>query len=433
MLQHKKVNLEEFNMGIPKRKNMINVYGGKDTYQGEGILKRREELLDMITKSDSFLPDSILHDDLDRGMLDYVKNTFKVVSDGVQIPVIDKILTIQRWGEFSNNWEFSDSDGNVKLPFITIIRKPDVQFGTNPSIQRTIPDRHQFHYATVPTWNGNSMGADIYKIPQPIPCDITYDITIVCNKFRDLNKFNKLVLQNFSSRQDYTQIKGHYIPIILDTIEDNTPMETIDGRRFYMQTYKCTMLGFLIDSDEFEVKPAISRAFIVNESMKGGGSLTKKYISKTIDITLATLISNGTSTIYSVGENITVLFNVSINGIVQEKDVHYSHSHFGGLSNINFSGTPLQGDVIVVSYYKGRNNKMYDQNGNELQVGRESFNFNGVNLVFDLQEKINSVISVTTNGLIEFSEEGYEITGQKQITLTSAPVFGSTLDFVYLY
>jgi hypothetical protein len=76
---------------------------------------------------------------------------------------------------------------------------------------------------------------------------------------------------------------------------------------------------------------------------------------------------------------------------------------------------------------------MYDQNGNELQVGRESFNFNGVNLVFNLQEKINSVISVTTNGLIEFSDEGYEITGQKQITLTSAPVFGATLDFVYLY
>ena len=100
-------------MGIPKRKNMINVYGNKDTYYGEGVLKRREELLDMITKSDSFLPDSILHDDLDRGMLDYVKNTFKVVSDGVQIPIIDKILTIQRWGEFSNNWEFSDSDGNV--------------------------------------------------------------------------------------------------------------------------------------------------------------------------------------------------------------------------------------------------------------------------------------------------------------------------------
>lgn len=419
-------------MGIPKRKNMINVYGGKDTYQGEGILKRREELLDMITKSDSFLPDSILHDDLDRGMLDYVKNTFKVVSDGVQIPVIDKILTIQRWGEFSNNWEFSDSDGNVKLPFITIIRKPDVQFGTNPSIQRTIPDRHQFHYATVPTWNGNSMGADIYKIPQPIPCDITYDITIVCNKFRDLNKFNKLVLQNFSSRQDYTQVKGHYIPIVLDTIEDNTPMETIDGRRFYMQTYKCTMLGFLIDSDEFEVKPAISRAFIVNESL-GGATFKKSYISKSIDIVISTIIAGDNQSTFTVGESITVLFNVAINGIVQEKDVHYRH--LGGTSNIIFDlvGTPEQGDVITVSYYKGKNNKMYDQFGRELTLGRESFTFNGVNIVFDLNENISSIISVTTNGLVEYSDEGYQLTGKNQITLTSAPVFGSKIDFLYLY
>jgi hypothetical protein len=419
-------------MGIPKRKNMIDVYGSKNTYEGEHIGKRRQELLDRITKSDSFLPDSILHDDLDRGMLDYVKNTFKVVSDGTQIPVIDKILTIQRWGEFTANWEFSDGDGNVKLPFIAIIRKPDAQFGTNPSIQRTIPDRHQFHYATVPTWDGTSVGADIYKIPQPIPCDITYDITIVCNKFRELNKFNKIVLQNFSSRQDYTQVKGHYIPIVLDTIEDNTPMETLDGRRFYIQNYKCTMLGFLIDSDEFEVKPAISRSFIVNESL-GGATFKKKYISKSIDIVISTIIAGDNQTTFTVGESITVLFNVAINGIVQEKNVHYRH--LGGTSNIIFdlAGTPEQGDIITVSYYKGKNNKMYDQFGHELTVGRESFTFNGVSLSFDLDEKISSIISITTNGLVEYNDEGYQLTGNNQITLTSAPVNGSKIDFVYLY
>ena len=433
MHQHKKENLEEFNMGIPKRKNMINVYGDKETYRGESVLKRRQELLDMITKSDSFLPDSILHDDLDKGMLDYIKETFKVVSDGVQIPVIEKILTIQRWGEFSANWEFSDGDGNVKLPFIAIIRKPDVQFGSNPAIQRTIPDRYQFHYATVPTWDGNQVGADIYKIPQPIPCDISYDITIVCNKFRDLNKINKIVLQHFSSRQSYTTVKGHYIPIVLDTIEDNTPMETIDGRRFYMQNYKCIMLGFLIDSDEFEVKPAINRAFIVNESL-GGATFKRSYIGKSIDITLSTIISNGTTTTYSVGESITVLFNVSINGILQQKDLHYTYEPiFGGGSSINFNGTPLQGDVIVVSYYKGKNNKMYDQFGNELTVARETFTYNGTNLVFNVSQKINSIISITTNGLVEYSDEGYQLTGKDQITLTSAPVNGSTIELVYLY
>jgi hypothetical protein len=419
-------------MGIPKRKNMINVYSNKDTYEGEHILKRREELLDKITKSDSFLPDSILHDDLDRGMLDYIKETFKIVSDGVQIPVIDKILTIQRWGEFTNNWSFSDADGNVKLPFIAIIRKPDVQFGTNPSIQRTIPDRHQFHYATVPTWNGTSVGADIYKIPQPIPCDISYDIMIVCNKFRDLNKFNKIFLQHFSSRQSYTQVKGHYVPIVLDTIEDNTPMETLDGRRFYMQNYKCTMLGFLIDSDEFEVKPAISRAFIVNESL-GGATFKRSYISKTIDVVISTIVAGENQTTFTVGESINVLFNVAVNGIVQEKDVHYRH--LGGTSNIIFDlvGTPLLGDVVTVSYYKGKGDIIYDQFGKELQVGRETFIFNGNDLFFTLNQKINSVISITTNGLVEYNEEGYILTDVDEVTLTSAPVNGSNIDFVYLY
>ena len=75
-------------MGMPKRKTDLQVYRGKE------LTERRQELLDRITKSDTFLPDTILHDDLDSGMLDYVKKEFQVVSDGSKIPVIPKILTI---------------------------------------------------------------------------------------------------------------------------------------------------------------------------------------------------------------------------------------------------------------------------------------------------------------------------------------------------
>lgn len=251
-------------MGLPKRKNNIQVYG-VNSGTAEDVVGRRKELLERITKSDTNLPDSILHDDLDLGMLDFVKSNFKVISDSTQIPIVPQILTIQRWGEYTNNWSFSDDDGNIKLPFIAVVRKPDVQLGTNPAIQRTIPDRRQFFYATVPTWDGNQMGADVYKIPQPIAVDIGFEVTIVCTKFRDLNKFNKIVLEHFSSRQAYTTVKGHYIPIVLDRIEDNTPMDTLDGRRFYVQNYSFTMLGFLIDDEEFEVKPAVNRSLLMTE------------------------------------------------------------------------------------------------------------------------------------------------------------------------
>ena len=85
-------------MGMPKRKNNISVYGNKLEIQGQDVVDNRQALLDRITKSDSFLPDSILHDDLDSGMLDFVKDNFVVVSDGKQIPIIQKILTIQKNG-----------------------------------------------------------------------------------------------------------------------------------------------------------------------------------------------------------------------------------------------------------------------------------------------------------------------------------------------
>ena len=416
-------NLEEYNMPIPKRKNNIKIYQEKE------LTSRRQELLDDITKSDTFLPDSILHDDLDKGMLEYIKKEFKIISDGKSIPIIDKILTVQRWGEFSQNWEFSDDDGNVKLPFIVTIRKPDVQPGTNPSIQRTVPDRHQFYYASVPTWNGTQMGADIYKIPQPVPVDITYDVTIVCNKFRDLNRFNKIVLQRFASRQDYTMVKGHYIPIVLDKIEDNTPMDTLDGRRFYIQNYTFTMLGFLIDSDEFEVKPAISRFFLMNEFIQAN-NYTKKYVNKYINITIVNFVADGTQTSFGVGEPIGTLFSVAVNGLLQERNVDYFFIPF--TSKITFDVPPLEGSIVTITYYKGQNQLLIDNFGKLVNTTTEYYTFTG-SLIFNVNQIINSIVTFDINGLVEDEGRGFEITGPQQITLSGAPGLNSRIGITYLY
>lgn len=409
-------------MPLPRKKDI-------KIYQENELTARRQELLDDITKSDTFLPDSILHDDLDKGMLEYVKKNFVVVSDGKKIPVIDRILTIQRWGEFSQNWEFTDEDGNVKLPFVVTIRKPDVQPGTHPAVQRTIPDRHQFYYASVPTWNGTQMGADIYKIPQPVAVDISYEITIVCNKFRDLNKFNKIVLQKFSSRQDYTTIKGHYIPIQLESIEDNTPMETLDGRRFYVQNYKFTMMGFLIDSEEFEVSPAVSRFFLLNEFIKSN-NFSKKYANKSIDITIVTFKGDGMQTQFSVGESIGALFSVSINGLLQERNVDYYHIQ--GTSKITFDEAPYEGSLITIKYYKGKNNVIIDNYGKILQVITEYYEYTG-SLVFSVTQAIESVVSLDINGLVEEEGSGFNITDMHEVTLTSAPATNSKIGITYLY
>jgi hypothetical protein len=409
---------------VPKRKTDIEIYKGKQ------LTERRQELLEKITKSDSYLPDSVLHDDLDMGMLDFVKKNFVVVSDGKSIPIIPKILTIQRWAQIMNTWEFSDSDGNLQVPFVGVIRRPDVQPGTNPSIVRTIPERLQFHYASVATWNGTQMGADVYKIPQPVPVDITFEVTIVCTKLRELNRFNKIVLQKFASRQAYTMVKGHYIPIIMDKVEDNSPIDQVDGRRFYLQNYQFTMLGFLIDQEEFEVKPAVSRLFLMNEFVRGT-NYQKKYINKTIDITVVTFIADGMQTQFSVGESIGILFNVMINGLIQERDVDYFHIAF--TSKVTFPTPPLEGDVITITYFKGRNSVFIDNYGKPIQVLTENFVYDGSTLSFITLNAINSVVTLDINGLAEEEGVGFDISAQSEITLLFTPVLGSKIGITYLY
>jgi hypothetical protein len=105
---------------------------------------------------------------------------------------------------------------------------------------------------------------DIYTIPQPVPVDITYSVKIICNRMRELNQLNKVVMQKFSSRQAYTFIKGQYVPIIMNNISDESQM-SLESRKYYVQSYDFTMLGYLIDEEEFEVKPAIARVAQVME------------------------------------------------------------------------------------------------------------------------------------------------------------------------
>ena len=222
------------------------------------LSERREQLLEYINKDGTYLPKSVLHADLDRGMLDFVKEDLQVVSAGKIVPMLDILITTQNWSQYVETAQFTDMDNNPEPPFITVVRIPEVKYGTNPSLQYTIPNRKQFYYAAVPTWNGNEQGMNIFTIPQPVPVDINYSVKIVCNRMRELNQLNKIVMQKFSSRQAYTFIKGQYVPIIMNNVSDESQMTT-ESRKYYIQNYDFTMLGYLIDEEEFQVKPAIQR------------------------------------------------------------------------------------------------------------------------------------------------------------------------------
>jgi hypothetical protein len=220
---------------------------------------RREELLEQIQKDGTYLPKGILHADLDRGMLDFVKNDLGINVNGKVVNTVDVIITTQNWAQFTQTWNFQDLDSNIKPPFVATVRKPETPYGTNQGATNyRIPGRPLFQYALVPNFDGTRNGMDVYKIPQPIPVDITYEIKIFTNRMRELNSFNQKVLDKFSSRQAYTLIKGRYIPIIMESISDESVVE-LQKRRYFIQNYTFKMLGVLLDEEQFEVSPAVSR------------------------------------------------------------------------------------------------------------------------------------------------------------------------------
>ena len=310
-------------MGIPKK----SVKPSIPLNYPKTLLPRREQIKDMITKDGTYLPKSLLHADLDRGFLDFVKEKFNIVSEGKKIPVVDILITTQNWSQFVETWDFQNIDKNIEPPFITVIRNPEVKYGNNPAVMYNIPNRKMYYYMEVPTWDGNRKGADIYKIPQPVPADFKYSVAIICNRMRDLNTLNQRVLETFASKQAYQVINGHYIPIINDAFTDESVMD-IEKRKYYIQKYDFTMMGFLIDEEQFEVSPAISRTFQVIETDQRNIKRKQKKQSP-IELEVITLqyLNNVTTQEHYFEYTCNLLFDRSVN--IEEFSVYINEQYYG--------------------------------------------------------------------------------------------------------
>jgi hypothetical protein len=328
-------------MGLPKKsvKPFIPLNYPKT------LLPRREEIKDMITKDGTYLPKSLLHADLDGGFLDFVKGTLKISSEGKTIPVVDILVTTQNWSQFVQTWDIQNIDKNIEPPFITVIRNPEVKYGNNPAVMYNIPNRRMYYYMEVPTWDGNRVGADIYKIPQPVPVDIKYTVAIVCNRMREANTLNKRIMETFASRQAYQTIKGHYIPIINDGMSDESSLD-LEKRKYYIQKYEFTMMGFLIDEDEFEVYPALSRTFQMYElDQRPAKGPQKKQSPIQPEVITLSYVGNTTQEFYFEYE-CDLLFEDSVN--LDSYSVYINDQYYGDDVNriqIN-NGDTLRIDVV---------------------------------------------------------------------------------------
>jgi hypothetical protein len=359
-------------MGLPKKNIQVKLQ--------KELNSERISLIERIRQNESFLPKGVLHEDLDRGFVDFTNKKLTLNLDGVEVPVL--FLSIQNWNEFAKTWQFADKYKNVQMPFITIVRNTDVVLSDN--MKYNIPYLYKKSILKVPVWNGNRNGYDIYEIPQPIHVDVSYEIRLFSTRLRELNEFNKIVLTEFSSNQAYTDVNGHYIPITLDSVDDEHEINDINKKRFYVQKYNFNLHGFLLDEEEFVIKPAVSRV-LTNYKFLG-----QKRSKKTQNISV-NRFNDGHLEIFIdffVDSPLNVSFVVdgeyTINGVVSDNTSFYEIKKNGVSVTPTFN--LVQGDIVEITVLQSNSSV----NSSITLLGTYNANLNAENFIVDADTTLAS-------------------------------------------
>lgn len=84
-----------------------------------------------------------------------------------------------------------------------------------------------------------------YSMKQPYTVDLAYRINFVTNVFENINTFNQKVNYLFKARQCYIRPNGHYIPMVIDEINDESTY-SIEDRKFYVQSISVKVMAYII-------------------------------------------------------------------------------------------------------------------------------------------------------------------------------------------
>jgi hypothetical protein len=218
---------------------------------------RIEQLMLATDEKTKYLPRTILLEDIDQAVFDYVsKGKMQIALDGHDVPTF--YLDNDRWGEFSKTWKFVDNDKNVPTPYITV-RRMDKQPGTRLGSKYRIPQPRKFRYVNVPILDAGEVIYLQFRMPEPTNVDMTYEATLFTKYRVDVNEYDQQNLKNFASRQEYVFIKGSPMPLTFEGFAEANPIENIDGDRFFVSKYALKVLGFIQDEKEFEIVKTMRR------------------------------------------------------------------------------------------------------------------------------------------------------------------------------
>lgn len=224
----------------------------------------RRNMSKKILDNSTPFPSSIEYKDIDDEFKKFVMNDLRISYNGMELPTYS-LFSNQRISEYSQTWKYTDDVGNILMNFKTITRENNPQKGKIYGEAFNIPSDINFAMFKIPVLQENGQEAiDLYTMKQPFSVDFIYNLNIITNKYALLNDFNELVNSKFKGLQYYINPKEHPMSMVLESITDESEY-VIDDRKFYSQSYKIRLRGYIIRKDDFKVEHLPSRVMIITE------------------------------------------------------------------------------------------------------------------------------------------------------------------------
>lgn len=216
-------------------------------------IERRENLEKEVLKNSSPFPKTLTYEDIDKEFHRWVDEDLDIAYKGEKLPTMD-LFSNQRFSEFMQSWQNVDEKGNLKLNFKTISRENNPKSGTLYGETRNQPGERTVLLKRVAAQDRNGRRYYIdYRMKQPFTIDMVYSVSVITDKIEVLNQFNQMVNDKFKAIDCYIRPNDHYIGMKLSDISDESE-NSIDDRRYYLQTYNITVMAYIITEDSFIVR-----------------------------------------------------------------------------------------------------------------------------------------------------------------------------------
>lgn len=234
-----------------------------------------DNYMDSLDHADGF-PKPVEYEDIDRAVLEFVRDKI-VIPTGDKFAPTFTLFSNQRFSEYSQTWEHVDEEGNLLMDFKTVNRELNPKWGNSQGGDYNIPGDRRYTVLMKEVLDDNGTESyEVHSMAQPLSVDINYTVNFVTADWDQINVFNEAVINLFRSLQHYINPNGHYMPLKIDQINDETEY-AIDNRKIYIQSISLVLYGYVIPKASYKIEKFPKRTFI-------GTAYDKNYLKPHVDV-----------------------------------------------------------------------------------------------------------------------------------------------------